>query len=144
MVIYWSWFREEVVFFGRRQSTRNLLNPLWADVQFCPLSRGQLKSKGYWKLSIHFAAVQETIDTVSRIIVSSNLLSLYGAVAEMSEEYETLHDRPRRPGKVMGHSIVLSAIKTEVPWRLMIQHNRISFTTRWRTTWEASTTRQIE
>ena len=28
-----------------------------------------------------------------RIIVSVNQLSLYGAVAEMCEEYETLHDR---------------------------------------------------
>ena len=28
-----------------------------------PLSRGQLKSKGHGKLSIHFAAVQETIET---------------------------------------------------------------------------------
>ena len=32
----------------------------------------------------------------------------------MCEEYETLHDRSGRPDVVMGHSIVLSAIKTEV------------------------------
>ena len=50
-----------------------------------------------------------------RIIVSANQLSLYGAVAEMCEEYESLHDRSGRPGKVMGKSIVLSEIKTEVP-----------------------------
>ena len=79
-----------------------------------PLSRGQLKSKGYGKLSIHFAAVQETIETIFRIIVSANQLSLYGAVAEMCEEYETLHDRSGRPDVVMGQSVVLSAIKTEV------------------------------
>ena len=54
-----------------------------------PLSRGQLKSKGHGKLSIHFAAVQETIETIFRIIVSANQLCLYGAVAEMFEEYET-------------------------------------------------------
>ena len=36
-----------------------------------PLSRGQLKSKGHGKLSIHFAAVQETIETIFRIIVSA-------------------------------------------------------------------------
>ena len=29
-----------------------------------PLSRGQLKSKGRGKLSIHYAALQETIDTI--------------------------------------------------------------------------------
>ena len=72
-----------------------------------------LKSKGHGKLSIHFAATQETIETIFRIIVSANQLSLYGAVAEKCEEYETLHDRSERPD-VMGQSIVLSAIKTEV------------------------------
>ena len=79
-----------------------------------PLSRGQLKSKGHGKLSIHFAAVEETIETIFRIIVSANQLSLYGAVAEMCEEYETLHDRSGLLDVVMGQSIVLSAIKTEV------------------------------
>ena len=79
-----------------------------------PLSRGQLKSKGHGKLSIHFEAVQETIETIFRIIVSANQLSLYGAVAEVCEEYESLHDRSGRPDDVMGQSIVLSAIKTEV------------------------------
>ena len=79
-----------------------------------PLSRGKLKSKGHGKLSNHFGATQETIETIFRIIVSANPLSLYGAVAEMCEEYESLHDRSVRLDKVMGKSIVLSAIKTEV------------------------------
>ena len=48
-----------------------------------PLSRGKLKSKGHGKLSIRFAADQETIETIFRIIVSANQLSLYGAVANM-------------------------------------------------------------
>ena len=78
-----------------------------------PLSRGQLRSKGHGKLSIHFAAVQETIETFFRTIVSANQLSLYGAVAEICEEYESLHERTGRP-VVMVQSIVLSAIKTEV------------------------------
>ena len=50
-------------------------------------------------------------------IVSVHQLSLYGAVAEMCEEYETLHERTVRP-VVMGQSSsssVLSVIKTEVP-----------------------------
>ena len=82
-----------------------------------PLSRGQLKSKGHGKLSIHHAADQETIETIFRIIVSANQLSLYGAVAEICEEYESLHERTGRP-VVMGQSsssLVLSAIQTEVP-----------------------------
>ena len=48
-----------------------------------PLSRCKLKSKGHGKLSIHFAADQETIETIFRIIVFANQLSLYGAVANM-------------------------------------------------------------
>ena len=68
-----------------------------------PLSRGQLKSKGHGKLSIHFAAVKETIETFFRIIVTA------------IEEYESFHERTERPDDVMGQSIVLSAIKTEVP-----------------------------
>ena len=88
-----------------------------ADVQFFratnPLSRGQLKSKGHGKLPIHYAAVQETIDTIFRIIVSASQLSLHGAVANICEEYESFHERTGRP-VVMGQSIVLSAIKIEV------------------------------
>ena len=33
----------------------------------------------------------------------------------MCEDYESRHDRSGRPDKVMGQSIVLSEIKTEVP-----------------------------
>ena len=82
-----------------------------------PLSRGRLKSKGHGKLSIHCAADLETIETIVRIIVSANQLSLYGAVAEICEECATLHERTGRP-VVMGQSsssLVLSVIKTEVP-----------------------------
>ena len=62
-----------------------------------PLSRGRLKSKGHGKLSIHYSADLETIETIFRIIVSVNHLSLYGAVAAIFEEYETLHDRTGQP-----------------------------------------------
>ena len=61
-----------------------------------------LKSKGHGKLSIHFAADQETIETVIRIIIFANQLSLYGAVANICEEYESLHDRSRQPDVLMG------------------------------------------
>ena len=80
-----------------------------------PLSRGKLKSKGHGKLSTHFAGNQEPTETIFRIIVFANQLSLYGAVAEICEEYESLHERTGQPDKVMGQSIVLSEIKTEVP-----------------------------
>ena len=52
-----------------------------------PLSRGQLKSKGHGKLSIHYAAALETVETF-RIIVCTKQLGFYGAVAEICEECE--------------------------------------------------------
>ena len=60
-----------------------------------PLSRGQLKSKGRGKLSIHFSADQDTIDTIYRIILSVNQLSIYGAVANMCEEFDAHQDGSR-------------------------------------------------
>ena len=79
-----------------------------------PLSRGKLKSKGHGKLSIHFGSTQATIETVFRIIVFANQLSLYGAVANMCEEYESHHNRSGQLDVLMGQSIVLSEIKAEV------------------------------
>ena len=82
-----------------------------------PLSRGQLKSKSGGKLSIHYCADLETIKNVFRIITSVNQLSLYGAVADMCEEHETIHDRTGQP-VVRGQSsssFVPSVIKTKVP-----------------------------
>ena len=56
----------------------------------CPEERLQEQRPGR-KPSIHFAATDgETIETVFRTIISVNQLSLYGAVAAMYEEYETL------------------------------------------------------
>ena len=80
-----------------------------------PLSRSNLKSKGHGKLSIHFTANYPTIESVFRIIFSANQLSLYGAVANMCEECESLHDRSGQLDVLMGQSIVLSEIKAEVP-----------------------------
>ena len=80
-----------------------------------PLSRGILKSKGHGKLSIHFTADYPTIETIFRIIISANQLSLYGAVANMCEEFEAHQDRSGEPDVLMGQSIVLSEIEAEVP-----------------------------
>ena len=68
-------------------------------------------------MSIHYSAGLETIESIFRIIVSANQLSLYGAVAEVCEEYETLHDRLGQPvvGGQSSSSLVLGVIKTEVP-----------------------------
>ena len=88
----------------------------------------------YGKLSIHYCADQATIETIFRIIVSANQLSLYGAVANMCEECESHHDRSGQPDVVMGQSIVLIEIKAEVPlhkWRPSI--SEFSIATIWRT-----------
>ena len=54
-----------------------------------PLSRGILKSKGHGKLSIHFAADEQlTIETIFRMFISVNQLTIYGAVAAKCEEFE--------------------------------------------------------
>ena len=52
--------------------------------------------------------------TIFRIIVFANQLSLYGAVANMCEEFETHQDRSGQPDVLMGQSIVHSEIKAEV------------------------------
>ena len=80
-----------------------------------PLSRNKLKNKRHGKLAICFTADYSTIETIFRIIVSANQLSLYGAVANMCEEFESHQDRSGQPDVLMGQSIVLSEIKAEVP-----------------------------
>ena len=80
-----------------------------------PLSRSILKSKGHGKLSIHFTADYPTIETVFRIIVSATQLSIYGAVANICEEFEAHQNRSGELDVLMGQSIVLSEIKAEVP-----------------------------
>ena len=79
-----------------------------------PLSRGQLKSKGHGKLSINFTADYPTIETVFRIIISANQLSIYGAVATICEEFEAHQDGSGEPEILMGQSIVLGEIKAEI------------------------------
>ena len=61
-----------------------------------PLSRGQIKSKGGGKLSIHYGADLETIKTVVRTIISVNQLSIYGAVLDLCEEFKTCQARAGR------------------------------------------------
>ena len=76
------------------------------------------EAKNHEKLSIHFQADLEKIETIFRTITSVHQRSFYGAVAEMCEQCETFDDRTGKP-VVMGaskfHPLVLSVIKTEVP-----------------------------
>ena len=82
-----------------------------------PLSRGKLKSKGKGKLSIHFSAEPDTIDTIYRIILSANQLSIYGAVAAICDEFVGQPDNTGEPVILEGQSIVLGEVKAEAPAR---------------------------
>ena len=66
-------------------------------------------------MSIHFAADELTIETIFRIIISVNQLSIYGAVAVICEEFENHQDGSGEPEVLMGQSIVLGKIKAEIP-----------------------------
>ena len=61
-----------------------------------PFFRGMLKSKGGGKLSMHFCADGNTIETVFRSIISVNQLSNYGAVPDLCEEYSSCRTRTGR------------------------------------------------
>ena len=112
-----------------------------------PLSRGRLKSKGHGKLSMHYCADLVTIQTVFRTIPSVNQLSLFGAVAEMCEEYETFHGRTVQP-VVGGHIEFLIRAKRDQDRRAFGLwwpcSQRSSIATTWRTNWKVITTRQIK
>ena len=79
----------------------------------CPGVFSKAKARG--KLSIHFVADQDTIDTIYRIILSVNQLSVFGAVAAVCEEFESHQDRSCEPEILMGQSIVLGEVKAEAP-----------------------------
>ena len=115
MVISRSWFREKVVYSISEDSPQGewdkIAELMMLKFSECghpvfratsPMSRDQIKGKGHGKLSIHYSADLETIQTVFRTIASVNQLSLYGAVAEMCEEYERGH--PLWEGSRVPHS----------------------------------------
>ena len=69
------------------------------------------------KLSIHFCADGETVETVVRTIISVYQLSIYGSVSCMCEECNTCHERTGRL-VVAGQSnpfFVSSVMKTHIP-----------------------------
>ena len=72
-----------------------------------PWSRCKLKSNGRGKLTIHFAADQETIETMFRRIVFAHVC--------VKNLKPIKRDRGNLIYLLMGESIVLSVIKAEVP-----------------------------
>ena len=127
MVIHWSRFRKKSGLlwkrtahkeFGTTSRKRCWWNSLRVDVQFsvqrlhCPGVNSEAKNMKNCRFTLQ--PTRKQLGLFFRIIVSANQLSLYGAVANMCEECESFHDRSGQPDKVMGQSIVLSEIKTEV------------------------------
>ena len=80
------------------------------------------KVKGRGKLSIYFAADQDKVDTIYRIILSVNQLSVYGAVAAICEEFEGHQDRSGEPEILMvNRSLLVKSkqkflCKTKIQW----------------------------
>ena len=67
--------------------------------------QGSAQKQRARKLSIHFAADQDTVDnTIYRIILSVNQLSVYGAVAAICDEYESHQDSTGQPVILVGQS----------------------------------------
>ena len=91
-----------------------------------PLSRGKLKSKGKGKVSIHFSAEPETVDTIYRIILSVNQLSVYGAVAAICEEFVGQSDNTGQPVVLEGQSIVLREMEAEAPAQKEPQNSNVT------------------
>ena len=48
--------------------------------------RGELRSNGKGKKSIHFNGSDETVELILRTVISVNQLSIYGAVADWCKE----------------------------------------------------------
>ena len=71
---------------------------------------------------VHFAADELTIETIFRIIISVNQLSIYGAVAAVCEEFESHQERSGEPEILMGQSIVLGEVKAEAPFAQRKSH----------------------
>ena len=83
-----------------------------------PLSRGQLKSTRHGTLSIHFAADEHTIETIFRIIVFTNQLSIYGAVAAICEEFENHQDGSGEPEILMVNQLFSVKLRQKFLWRM--------------------------
>ena len=61
------------------------------------LEKGQLRSKGRGKTTIHFTACEENVQLLLEMVVSVNQLSLYGAIADMIQGLSEDQVAPGRP-----------------------------------------------
>ena len=128
MVIYWSRFRtrngipwkriahKELVITSRK---RCCWNSQKADVQFSVQQLHYPGASSKAKDTVNCLYTMHPIWKRLRLLFAQLFLpisfSLYGALANMFEEFESLHDRSGQLDVLMGQSIVFSEIKAEVP-----------------------------
>ena len=60
------------------------------------LERGELRSKGSGKKSIHFNVSTLNIELLLQMVISVNQLSLYGVVADLIKELPDDQSAPRK------------------------------------------------
>ena len=53
---------------------------------FSALERGELRSKGGGKKTVHFNGGEQNVELILRTVMSANQLSIYGAVADVRWE----------------------------------------------------------
>ena len=86
--------------------------------------RGELRSKGGGKKSIHFNGSEENIELLLRTIISANQLSVYGQVAdvckELSEDSESL-GKPEAPDHLETMEIPAGPHTNEQQQRKLVQ-----------------------
>ena len=77
------------------------------------LERGELRSKGGSKKTIHFNGSEPNVELILRAIISANQLSVYGAVADLCRE---LCIDTMASGKLEAHDLLeTTEIPTEPP-----------------------------
>ena len=76
------------------------------------LERGELRSKGGGRTTIHFTASDDNVQLLLKMIISVNQLSLYGEVADVIIE---LADDQRAPGKPVALDQMEQDILTQLP-----------------------------
>ena len=80
-------------------------------------ARGEVRSKGGRKKSIHFNGGNENIELLLRTVISANQLSIYGAIADLCDE---VPKGIRAPGKPAAPDRLA---KIEIPTDLSIAEN---------------------
>ena len=78
----------------------------------CHGERGQLRSKEGGRTTTHFSASDDNVQLFLKMVISVNQLSLYGAVAELTQE---LPGDQRAPGKLVALDQMEQEIPTQPP-----------------------------